>query len=346
MPGSRPQPGKRRGSARAGQQDRLSGDAQGDQRRRRARHPPLRRRGRPAEKLRPRGLGGHQGLRQARGLRRKMRGATRSTSRCRSWATHQGNVHPPVRARLLDPAAQPEADRDRPLARRSTEAQRQYIGGLAVRAAKAVGYINAGTVEFLLDQDNQFYFMEMNTRLQVEHPITETITGVDIVQEQIRIAAGLPLQYKQDEISHRGFAMRIPHQRRRPEEQLPAQLRPHHALLLAGRPRGARRRGDLHRLRDPALLRLDVRQAHGLGLNWEDDHRTRPPRAARHAGVRREDDHSLSTRKSCKNPEFRSGRFNTSFVDDAPGTHAVHRKETAGSDGRRHCGRHRRASGL
>ncbi|MFA5081436.1 MAG: acetyl-CoA carboxylase biotin carboxylase subunit [Hydrogenophilaceae bacterium] len=88
-----------------------------------------------------------------------------------------------------------------------TEAQREYIGKLAVRAAKAVGYVNAGTVEFLLDKDNQFYFMEMNTRLQVEHCITEQITGIDVVQEQIRIADGLPLQYKQEEIRYRGFAM-------------------------------------------------------------------------------------------------------------------------------------------
>ncbi|MGO9446934.1 MAG: acetyl-CoA carboxylase biotin carboxylase subunit [Thiobacillaceae bacterium] len=88
-----------------------------------------------------------------------------------------------------------------------TDAQRHYIGKLAVQAAKAVEYENAGTVEFLLDQDNQFYFMEMNTRLQVEHTVTESITGVDIVQEQIRISDGLPLQYAQADISYRGFAM-------------------------------------------------------------------------------------------------------------------------------------------
>lgn len=76
-----------------------------------------------------------------------------------------------------------------------------------MQAARAVGYVNAGTVEFLLDQDNQFYFMEMNTRLQVEHTITESITGVDIVQEQIRIAAGLPLQYRQEDIKYRGYAI-------------------------------------------------------------------------------------------------------------------------------------------
>jgi pyruvate carboxylase subunit A len=88
-----------------------------------------------------------------------------------------------------------------------SKTQREHIGNLAVKAAKAVGYRNAGTVEFLLDADNRFYFMEMNTRLQVEHTITEAITGVDIVQEQIRIAYGLTLRYKQSEITYRGFAM-------------------------------------------------------------------------------------------------------------------------------------------
>ena len=88
-----------------------------------------------------------------------------------------------------------------------TQAQRDYIGELGVKAAKAVNYENAGTVEFLLDQDNNFYFMEMNTRLQVEHTVTETITGIDIVQEQIRIADGLELQYRQEDVQFRGFAM-------------------------------------------------------------------------------------------------------------------------------------------
>jgi len=88
-----------------------------------------------------------------------------------------------------------------------TQEQRETIGDLGAKAGKAVGYENAGTVEFLMDADDNFYFMEMNTRLQVEHTVTETITGVDIVQEQIRIAAGLELQYKQSDIKFRGFAM-------------------------------------------------------------------------------------------------------------------------------------------
>jgi pyruvate carboxylase subunit A len=87
--------------------------------------------------------------------------------------------------------------------------QREMIGELAVRAAKAVDYQNAGTVEFLLDSDDSFYFMEMNTRVQVEHTITEEITGIDIVQEQLRIASGLPLSVQQDEVKINGFSMQF-----------------------------------------------------------------------------------------------------------------------------------------
>ncbi len=85
--------------------------------------------------------------------------------------------------------------------------QRNFIGELAVKAAQAAGYTNAGTVEFLMAEDNKFYFMEVNTRLQVEHTITEQITGIDIVQEQFRIASGLELRFKQEDIQIRGYAL-------------------------------------------------------------------------------------------------------------------------------------------
>lgn len=84
---------------------------------------------------------------------------------------------------------------------------RKAMGDAAVKAAAAVGYNSAGTVEFLVDKQNNFYFMEMNTRIQVEHPVTEMITGVDLVREQIRSAAGIPLRYKQEDIQIRGHAI-------------------------------------------------------------------------------------------------------------------------------------------
>ena len=87
-----------------------------------------------------------------------------------------------------------------------TKSIRKDLGRVATRAVQAVGYLNAGTIEFLLDQDHRFYFMELNPRIQVEHPITEMVTGVDIVKEQIRIAAGLPLQYRQKDIEVRGHS--------------------------------------------------------------------------------------------------------------------------------------------
>jgi len=84
---------------------------------------------------------------------------------------------------------------------------RKKMGEAAVKAAKAVNYSNAGTIEFLLTGDNNFYFMEMNTRVQVEHPVTEMVTGIDIVKEQIRIAAGEKLAFSQKQVEFRGHAI-------------------------------------------------------------------------------------------------------------------------------------------
>jgi acetyl-CoA carboxylase biotin carboxylase subunit len=87
------------------------------------------------------------------------------------------------------------------------DAQREGLGETAVAAAKAANYRNAGTVEFLFDQKSNFYFLEMNTRLQVEHPVTELTTGIDIVKEQIRIASGFPLSISQEDVKRRGSAI-------------------------------------------------------------------------------------------------------------------------------------------
>ena len=84
---------------------------------------------------------------------------------------------------------------------------RAAMSRAAIQAARAVGYVGAGTVEFLLDPEQNFYFMEMNTRLQVEHPVTELITGIDLVEWQIRIAQGEPLPCRQEHIQQRGYAV-------------------------------------------------------------------------------------------------------------------------------------------
>lgn len=101
--------------------------------------------------------------------------------------------------KLLEEAPSPFVGEDHQL--------RERMGDVAVKAAQSVDYVNAGTIEFLVDQEKHFYFLEMNTRLQVEHPITEAVTGVDIVKEQIKIAAGQPLQLDQEEIDMKGWAM-------------------------------------------------------------------------------------------------------------------------------------------
>lgn len=86
---------------------------------------------------------------------------------------------------------------------------RAEMGHLACELSRRAGYVNAGTVEFILDEDNSFYFLEMNTRLQVEHPVTELVTGFDLVELQLRVAAGDPLPFTQEEVSQNGWAMEV-----------------------------------------------------------------------------------------------------------------------------------------
>ena len=88
-----------------------------------------------------------------------------------------------------------------------SEKTRAAMGDIAVKAAQAIGYVNAGTFEFLVDPREDFYFLEMNTRLQVEHPVTEEITGVDLVAEQLRIAAGEKLRFSQEDLGIRGHSI-------------------------------------------------------------------------------------------------------------------------------------------
>jgi len=113
---------------------------------------------------------------------------------------------------------------------------RDKMGRAAVAAAKAAEYVNAGTIEFLLDASGEFYFMEMNTRIQVEHPVTELVWGVDLVKWQIRIARGEALAFRQDELAPRGHAIECRINAEKPEEGFrpsPGTLR---ALLMPGGP--------------------------------------------------------------------------------------------------------------
>jgi acetyl-CoA carboxylase, biotin carboxylase subunit len=127
--------------------------------------------------------------------------------------------------KLLEEALSPALD----------EELRETMGNVAVKAAKAVDYVNAGTIEFLLDKDKNYYFLEMNTRLQVEHPVTEMATGIDIVKEQIRVARGRTLSYKQEDVKFNGHAIECRINAEDPYNNfLPSTGRITHSLLPTG----------------------------------------------------------------------------------------------------------------
>jgi len=195
--------------------------------------------------------------------------------------------------------------------------QREYIGALAIKAAKAVNYENAGTVEFLLDKENNFYFMEMNTRLQVEHTITESITGIDIVQKQIKIASGEELRYKQEDISYRGFAIEFRINAEDPKQDFLPSFGKITRYFAAGGP-GVRTDASIYTgyvippYYDSMCAKLTI-----WALNWED---------AVQRGLRALDDIGVYGVKTTipyyqeilKHEDFVQGDFNTSFVEMHP----------------------------
>ena len=198
-----------------------------------------------------------------------------------------------------------------------SEEQRQTVCLLAVRAARTVNYENAGTVEFLLDQDGNFYFMEMNTRLQVEHTITEQITGIDIVQEQIRIAEGQPLSFAQDDIQRRGFAIQFRINAEDPKNDF---LPNYGRITRYYSPGGPGVRVDAAIYTgyefpphyDSMCAKLTV-----WALTW-DKVLARARRALMDMGL-----HGVKTTKPyhieiLKTPEFREGRFDTGFIEQHP----------------------------
>jgi len=198
-----------------------------------------------------------------------------------------------------------------------TQEMRDTLGDFAVKAAKEVNYENAGTVEFLVDQDDKIYFMEMNTRVQVEHPITEAITGVDIVQQQILIASGEALPYKQEDIQIRGFAIEFRINAEDPKNDFLPSFGRITRYFAPGGP-GIRTDSAIYSgyqippYYDSMCVKLTV-----WALTWEQLIR-RSMRALNDISV-----HGVKTTipyqmEILKTPEFKSGKIDTGFVEEHP----------------------------
>ncbi len=194
---------------------------------------------------------------------------------------------------------------------------RTEMGKVAVQAAQAVNYVNAGTVEFLVDADHNFYFMEMNTRLQVEHPITEAVTGVDIVAEQIRIAAGESLAFSQDDLQLKGHAIEFRVNAEDPKNNFLPTPGTITRYFSPGGP-GIRVDGSVYAgymippFYDSMCAKLTV-----WGPNWEQTVR-RAQRALDEYDIRGVRTTLPFYRHIAESDIFRSGVFHTGFLDENP----------------------------
>ena len=192
---------------------------------------------------------------------------------------------------------------------------RQAMGEAAIRAARAAGYYNAGTVEFLVDQDRRFYFLEMNTRLQVEHPVTELVTGLDLVRLQVEIAAGARLPFAQEEVAWRGSAIEC---RIYAEDPYNDFLPYPGKLTRLTRPLGPGIRLDgcvydgwtVPMEYDPLLAKLAVWAA------TRDEAIDRMIRALREYDVGGIRTNIGFFRQILEDPEFRAGHLHTGFIDE------------------------------
>ncbi len=195
-----------------------------------------------------------------------------------------------------------------------TEEMRQRMGEIAVRVSKAAGYTNAGTVEFIVDQDRNFYFLEMNTRLQVEHPVTELVTGLDLVHLQMHIASGEPLPFRQEDVKLRGHAIECRIYAEDPDNNFfpsPGKI----ALLLLPSGPGIRRDSGMYEGwtvpldYDPLLAKLI-----GYGSDREQAI-ARLQRALYEYFVGGIKTNISLFRRILRHPDFRAGNIDTGFLD-------------------------------
>ncbi|MEK7773120.1 MAG: acetyl-CoA carboxylase biotin carboxylase subunit [Deltaproteobacteria bacterium] len=194
---------------------------------------------------------------------------------------------------------------------------RKRMGDTAVKAARAANYTNAGTVEFLVDDEKNFYFLEMNTRIQVEHPITEEVTGIDLVKKQIEIAAGKPLGFRQEDVRMNGYAMECRICAEDPKNNFFPSFGRVTAYYSPGGI-GVRIDGAIYKdfiipsYYDSLVVKLIVR-----GSTWQETvsrmHRCLDEFVVR--GVKT----TIPFLKNIMNdPDFKAGRFNTAYIDKKP----------------------------